>query len=276
MVPAGAAFAALIIAACGAGARRATPSGRVRAAVGGPRSSGVRPAPAARRIRTAVGAAQTTGRGVGTQTGTTVGGPATAPPPSAAQIAAAAALTAAAPGFSAHVSASILLPQFSGNALTATGSGHYDPRSGSGTLRLAVGLPGLLGLAGPLPTRVVLSGGDAYVRVPAAIAGQLHGSAAWLRTTVAALGLGTTLSPAEILREVARDATTSVPGQRARVTIDAASGRVSTVALVYTEPGGYRVRVRLRFAGFAPQPASPPPPATQTGSLSAALAQLGF
>ncbi len=83
----------------------------------------------------------------------------------------AAELTAAKPGFSASVRARIGVPQLGGD-VTAVGTGRFDPHSQSGTLNLAVTLPGLFGLAGPLPTQVVLAGHEAYVQVPAESGGR--------------------------------------------------------------------------------------------------------
>ncbi|MGH2836232.1 MAG: hypothetical protein ACRDKD_08455, partial [Solirubrobacteraceae bacterium] len=200
----------------------------------------------------------------------------TPPPPSPAQIDRAATLTAAEPGFKARLDASIGLPQFNGNALTAIGSGYFDPVSSSGTLDVAVGLPGLLGLVGPLPTQVRLVGSEAYVQVPSEIAGQLSTSDAWLEDSISALGLGDSLSPPDILREVARDATQNVPGQRAQVTIDPRTGLVRTIVLRYAVAGGYHVRVRLVLTGFDAEPATVAPAPAQTGSLHTALGALGF
>jgi hypothetical protein len=200
----------------------------------------------------------------------------TTPPPTPAQITKAATLTAAKPGFRAKVSASIKLPQFNGNALTAVGSGYFDPGSGSGTLDLAVGLPGLLGVAGPLPTQVRLVGSEAYVQVPSDLASQISTSDGWLQESISALGLGDSLSPADILREVARDATEDVPGQRAHVTIDPSTGLVRTIVLSYAVPGGYHVHVRLTLTGFSTEAPTRSPPSTQTGDLATALRALGF
>jgi hypothetical protein len=218
-----------------------------------------------------------------TLTAITVGATATQPtetttpaPPSAAAIEHAVTLTAAKPGYAARLSARIGLPQFNGNALTAIGEGHFDPRSGSGTLDVAVQLPGLLGLAGPLPAPVRLVGSEAYVQVPSEIADQLPSSDAWLEDSIQALGLGDSLSPPDILREVARDATQTVPGQRATVTIDPATGLVHALTLSYSVRGGYHVRVHLSFTGFGVQPSTAPPPAGETGGLRSALGALGF
>ena len=145
---------------------------------------------------------------------TTVAGRTSAAPssPSPAEIRHAAALTAAKPGFRATVYARISAPQLGGGDVTAIGTGRFDPRSESGTLNLVVTLPGLLGLVGPLPTQVVLAGDEAYLQVPAGLASQLTTPAAWLETSIAALGLGSSLSPSDILREVARDATRAGAG----------------------------------------------------------------
>lgn len=197
-------------------------------------------------------------------------------PPSAAAIRRAASRTAREPGFRARVSASINLPQFSGNAVSAVGTGAFDPRSGSGVLNVAVGLPGLLGLAaGPLPSQVILAGHEAYVRVPTALAKDLSTSAQWLEVSPGQLDLSS-LDPSTVLSQIARDATQNIPDQHARVTIDPVSGLVRTIRLTYTEPGGYRVRVTLRFTGFAAVPATHAPPAAEVGDLASVLRGLGF
>ncbi|HEX3616329.1 MAG TPA: hypothetical protein VHU61_07310 [Solirubrobacteraceae bacterium] len=242
-VPTGAACAALLVAACGGSARHVAVT---------------RPTPAATVTVT-----------VRTRTATT-------PPPTAAEIERAATLTAAEPGFRARLSASIKLPQFNGNPLTAAGSGYFDPATSSGTLGVAVGLPGLLGLGGPLPTQLRLVGSEAYARVPSELAGQVPRADAWLASSISALDLGDSLNPADILREIARDATRHVPGQRARVTIDPATGLVRTIVLNYAVPGGYHVHVRLTLTGFKPQAATDAPPSSQTGNLQSALRALGF
>ena len=182
---AGAAVVALIAAGCGGSGRQASPQIK-------PRRVYTYTSTVARRTRTAPAA------------------------PSAAQIRQAAELTAAKPGFSASVRARIVVPQLGGDVI-AVGTGRFDPHSQSGTLNLAVTLPGLFGLAGPLPTQVVLAAHEAYVQVPAGLAGELPTSASWLEASISDLGLGSSLSPSDILREVARDATRTVPDQHARV-----------------------------------------------------------
>jgi hypothetical protein len=194
----------------------------------------------------------------------------------AAQIRQAAELTAAKPGFSANVRARIGVPQLGGD-VTAVGTGRFDPHSQSGTLNLAVTLPGLFGLAGPLPTQVVLAGHEAYVQVPVGLAGELPTSASWLEASISELGLGSSLSPSDILREVARDATRTVPDQHARVTLDPVTGLVRSLVLTYFKPGPrYHVSVTLRFTGFGAQPTTQAPPSTQVGDLASALKRLGF
>jgi hypothetical protein len=184
------------------------------------------------------------------------------------------ALTAAEPGFTAKISARVNLPQLSGNAVTAIGDGYFDPRSSSGTLDVAVGLPGLLGLAGPLPAQLRLVGPEAYVQVSSDIASEAGISPGWLQDSIAALGLGDSLSPPDILREVARDATQTVPRQRARVTIDPATGLVRTILVGYSVAGGYRVHARLKLTGFGRQAPTTAPP--RAGELQSALRALGF
>lgn len=202
--------------------------------------------------------------------------PAATTPPTPAEIERAATLTAAKPGFAAKLSARINLPQLGGNAVSALGTGFFDPRSGSGTLGLAVQLPGLLALAGPLPTQVRLVGSEAYVQVPSDIAREVGISSGWLEDGIAALGLGDSLSPPDILREVARDATQKIAGQRAEVTLDPSTGLVRTITLGYAVAGGYHVHVRLTLTGFGTQPATAAPPPAQTRDLQPALGALGF
>ncbi len=201
---------------------------------------------------------------------------ATLPAPTPAQIERGATLTAARSGFTAKISATLNLPQLNGNAVSAVGNGFFDPRSSSGTLDLVVGLPGLLGLAGPLPTQVRLVGGEAYVQVPSDLAGALGTRDAWLDESISVLGLGDSLNPPDILRELARDAIQTVPGQRARVTLDPITGLVRTIVLSYAAAGGYHVHVRVSLTGFGIQPATTAPPPARIGELQAALKDLGF
>jgi hypothetical protein len=196
--------------------------------------------------------------------------------PSPAAIRRAAALTAAKPGFRAAITARITIPQLGSNPLLAIGHGYFDPRSNSGTLDVAVTLPGLLSLAGPLPTQVVLAGDEAYVQVPAGLARELPTTASWLEASLAELDVSSA-SPSVILQQIARDATSTIPDQRAHVVIDPSTGLVRSLTLTYSEPRPrYRVSVSLRFTGFGVEPASQAPPATEVGDLSAALRQLGF
>jgi hypothetical protein len=198
------------------------------------------------------------------------------PPPSAAAIKHAAALTAAKPGFQARVSARIDAPRFDGSPLTAIGSGYFDPTSNSGTLDLAVSLPGLFSLVGPVPTQVIAAGDEAYVKVPPDLASYLPGSAQWLEASLDQLDVSS-INPTVILQQLARDATSNVPGQRARVTIDPRTGLVRSVLLTYTElHPRYHVRVTLRFTGFKAEPPSPVPASGDVGQLAPVLQQLGF
>jgi hypothetical protein len=249
-VPTCAACAALLIAACGGSDRHASTR---------------------RQTKPGITFSGTVATGTSTvQTRTTP------PPPTPARITRAATLTAAKPGFRADLDATVGVPQLGGDSVTAVGRGFFDPRSSSGTLQLAVGLPGLLGLAGPLVTHVRLVGGEAYVHVPPEVTGEVGSSDAWLQDSISALGLGDALSPPDILREVARDATQNVPGQRAQVTIDPSTGLVHTIRVSYSVAGGYHVHVRLTLTGFSAQPATATPPSTRTGDLQTALHALGF
>jgi len=249
-VPTCAACAALLIAACGGSSNHASTRAQSKS------------------ISSFTGTIQSATAPVQTRT--------TTPPPTPAEVEQAATKTAAKPGFRARLSASIKLPQFNGNPLTARGSGYFDPATSSGTVGVAVELPGLLSLGGPLPTQLRLVGSEAYAQVPSDLAGQIPGSDAWLESSISALDLGDSLNPADILREVARDATENVPGQRAHVTIDPRTGLVRTIVVNYAVPGGYHVHVRLTLTGFNAQNATVAPPASQTGSLQSALQALGF
>jgi hypothetical protein len=240
---AGAAVVALIAAGCGGSGKHASP--RIK-----PRRVYTYTSTVARRTKTAPAAA------------------------SAAQIRLAAELTAAKPGFSANVRARIGVRQLGGD-VTAIGTGRFDPRSESGTLKVVVGLPGLFGLAGPFPTQVVLVGGEAYVQAPAGLGGQLPTRASWLQASISELGLGSSLSPSDILREVARDATGAVPDQHARVSIDPRTGLVRSLVLTYFK-AGHHVSVTLRFTGFGTEPASQAPPTQDVGDLISTLQELGF
>ena len=249
-MPTCAACAALLVAACGGSAKHVV-------------------------TRTVTLSAGTFSGAVGSGTAT-VQTRTTPPPPTPVEIKAAATKTAAEPGFRARLSASIRLPQFNGNPLTARGSGYFDPATSSGTVGVAIELPGLLSLGGPLPTQLRLVGGEAYAQVPSDLAGEIPGSATWLESSISALDLGDSLNPADILREVARDATENVPGQRAQVTIDPVTGLVRTIVLNYAVAGGYHVHVRLTLTGFKAEDATVAPPASETGNLQSALQALGF
>jgi hypothetical protein len=212
-----------------------------------------------------------------TNTATVTTTAATPAPPTPAEIVRAAKLTANEPGYGATISAQIRVPQFNGNHLTAVGPGQFDPKTNSGTLNVAVTLPGLLSLAGALPTQVLIVGSEAYLRVPSDLATEEPGLKPWLEVSLSEIGLDDVLSPADILREVARDATSNVAGQHAQVTIDPKTGKVRSIALTYSQPSlQAHVRVRLHFTGFGPEPATVAPPADQVGELSSALQQLGF
>jgi hypothetical protein len=230
--------------------------------------------PAHRRSTTTSGAA---GGNTATSTATLTTTAAKAPPPTPAEIQRAAKLAANEPGYSAAVSAQIAVPDFHGNHLTAVGHGQFDPSTDSGTLNVAVTLPGLLSLAGALPTQVRIVGSEAYVRVPSDLASEDPGVKPWLEVSLSELGLDDVLNPSDLLREVARDATSNVAGQRARVTLDPLTGKVRTIMLTYSQPSPRaHVRLTLHFTGFGPEPPTVAPPADQVGDLASALQQLGF
>ena len=198
-----------------------------------------------------------------------------APPPSAAEIVRAAQLTGQKPGYQARLHVRIRVPQF-GDPATAFGVGSFDPSSNSGTLNLVVNPPGLLYIMGPIPTRAVIVGDRLYVRVPADDGSLVGISSRWLEGSVSALGLADTVNPAVVLAQTARDATQRVPGQRAHVTIDPATGLVRSLVLAFYDPAIHaHIRVALRFTGFAPVSPAQAPPADQVGDLPSALQRVG-
>ena len=118
---------------------------------------------------------------------------------------------------------------------------------------------------------------DVYVKVPSDLASEEPGLEPWLEVDLSELGLDGTLDPADILREVARDATSTVKGQSARVTLDPRTGDVRAVTLAYSQSSPRaHVHVVLRLTGFGPEPAAVAPPSDQVGDLASALQQLGF
>ncbi len=214
-----------------------------------------------------------------TYTSTTRSAPATSAPapPSAAAILRAARLTGEKPGYQAVVHMRITVPQFGSDPATAVGRGSFDPASGTGTLNLAANPPGLLDLIGPLPSQAVIIGDALYLRVPPEATSLLGISDQWLEGSVSGLGLSDTVDPAKILSDTARDATQRVPGQRARVTIDPATGLIRSLVLTFYDPTlRAHIRVALRFTGFAAVKPARAPPAAEVGDLSSTMQQLGF
>jgi hypothetical protein len=196
--------------------------------------------------------------------------------PSPTEIRRSALLTAAEAGYRAKVSAAVTIPQFRAGPLTANGSGYFDSASGTGTVNIVLKLPGLLGLAGPLPSKVVAVGSHVYVKLPDDLATAAPTLKAWQEASLKALDLST-LSPSVILGQVARDATKKIPDQQAKVTIDPKTDLIRTIVLTYYVPGPrIHVAIHLTLTGFGKEPVSSAPPPSQVGQLLPALKALGL
>jgi hypothetical protein len=199
-----------------------------------------------------------------------------AKPPTAAAIRRAALVTAARPGYRAELRAAIRIPQLDAGPLTATGSGFFDSRSGTGTLNVALGLPGLLGLAGALPAQVVAVGDEVFIKLPSALTSIAPSLRPWQEASLSELDLST-LNPSVILGQLARDATRRIPDQHAKVTINSKTGLIRTIVLSYYEPGPrVHITIHLTLTGFGQEPASSAPPPDQVGNLLSALKALGL
>jgi iron-sulfur cluster assembly protein len=193
-----------------------------------------------------------------------------------AEIRRAALLTAAEPGYRARVRASITVPQLGNSPITATGSGYFDSKSGTGTVNIVLTLPGLLGLAGPLPSQVVAVGDEIYFKIPSDLTSIARSVSPWQQASLSELDLST-LDPSVILGQVARDATRKVPDQHAKVTINAKTGLIRTIVLTYYEPGPrVRVVIHITLTGFGQELVSTAPPSDEVGQLFSLLKTLGF
>jgi hypothetical protein len=225
---------------------------------------------------------------------------------SAAAIARSARLSAAEPGYAVTLSLGVDVAQLGGEA-TATGSGAFD--ADGGELDATLTLPGALAVISPLSTPVIVAGGTAYIEVPQDLVGPSTGLQPWLsvglRGAGELLGLPTTalpgaLAPRTILEALGADSTgqaralgeQNIDGVRTMryrelvrqfgaghpvdVWIDAATGLLRRIAL--TASGRSRssgTQAQIDFTAYGPQKLPAPPPASQVGSLAAALAALG-
>jgi hypothetical protein len=196
--------------------------------------------------------------------------------PTPAQIRRAALLTASEPGYQANLSAAIKIPALHAGPLTAIGSGFFDSKSGTGTVNAALGLPGVLGLSGPLPATLVAVGDEVYLKLPSQIVSILPSLRPWQEASLSELGLST-LNPSVILGQVARDATRKIPDQQAKVTINPKTGLIRTIVLTYYVPGPrLHIAIHLTLTGFGHEPASIAPPADKVGRLLSVLKELGL
>jgi hypothetical protein len=197
-------------------------------------------------------------------------------PPTPAAIRRAALMTAAEPGYRAKLSASIKIPALDAGPLTAVGTGFFDSKSGTGTVTAALGLPGVLGLAGPLPATLVAVGDEVYLKLPSELVSLLPSLRPWQGASLSELDLST-LNPSVILGQVARDATRKIPDQHAKVTISPKTGLIRTIVLTYYVPGPrLHVAIDLTLTGFGHEPVSTAPPAAKVGRLLSVVKELGL
>jgi hypothetical protein len=227
-------------------------------------------------------------------------------PVSASVIAKSARLSAAEPGYAVTLSLSVDVAQIGGEA-TATGSGAFDADGGDMSATLM--LPGVLAIISPLTTPVIVAGGTAYVEVPQELVGQGTGLGPWLSVSLRGAGellglpsaaLAGALTPRTILEALASDSTGQAQafgeqeisgvrtvhyreqvsqfgaGHAVDVWIDPATGLLRRIALQASGKGkSSGTGAQIDFTAYGPQKLSSPPPASQVGSLAAALKALG-
>jgi hypothetical protein len=223
---------------------------------------------------------------------------------SASVIAKAAQLSAAQPGYAVTLSLSVDSSLLGGVA-SATGRGSFDAQGGE--LYATLMLPGVLALVSPLSTPVIVTDGTAYVEVPQVLAADLPGVKPWLSVSLTGAGellglpataLSGSLTPRTILDALATDSTGKATltgpklidgnattgyrelvrqfgaGHSVDVWIDAKTGLLSRIAFNSAGHGSAsQAGAEVDFTGYGAQSVPAPPPASQVGSLGAALKQ---
>jgi hypothetical protein len=226
---------------------------------------------------------------------------------SASVIAKSARLSAAEPGYAVKLSLSVDVAEIGGEA-TATGSGAFDADGGDMSATLT--LPGVLAIISPLSTPVIVADGRAYVQVPSELVGESTGLKPWLSVSLsgasALLGLSSTalagaLTPRTILEALAGDSTGKATelgaqqlggaatmhyrelvrqfgaGYAVDVWVDSKTGLLRRIALKGSSKAkSSGTGAQIDFTAYGPQKLPPPPPASQVGSLAAALNTLGI
>ncbi len=232
---------------------------------------------------------------------------------SASVIAGSARRSAAELGYAVTLSFRVDVGELGGEA-TATGNGAFDADAGDVRLRLT--LPGMLAVLGPVSTPAVVADGSAYVEVPQQLVGQGSGLPPWVSVSLSGAGqllglpsaaLGGALTPRAIIEALARDSTGQadvlaeqtiggVPTMHYReagrqfgsgyaidVWVDSATGLLRRIALIPAGASksagagaGSGATVQIDFTAYGPQKVTAPPPASQVGSLAAALQKFGI
>lgn len=224
---------------------------------------------------------------------------------SASVIAKSARLSAAEPGYAVTLTLSVDVAQLGGEA-TASGSGAFGADGGDMSATLT--LPGVLAIISPLSTPVIVADGTAYVEVPQELVGASTGLKPWLSVSLSGAGgllglpataLAGSLTPRTILEALAGDSTGKATALGAQEIGGVATmhyqERVSQFGAGYSvdvwvnSATGLLRRITLKgasktsgngatidFTGYGPQKLPSPPPASQVGSLAAALSTLGI
>jgi hypothetical protein len=223
---------------------------------------------------------------------------------SASVIAKSAKLSAKQAGYAVSLNLSLEVQQL-GGITAATAKGTFDDDGGQ--LSATLNLPGLLALISPLTTPVIVSGGIAYVKVPAVAAEELTGVKPWLSVSLSGAGqllglsanaLAGALTPRTILEALATGSTGKailvgpklirgrktteyrevIPEFGAKhpigVWIDSQTGLLTQVAFIATHYGSDGAQID--FTAYGPQAAAVPPPPSEVGSLAVALNSAGI
>lgn len=222
----------------------------------------------------------------------------------ASVVAKSARLSAAEPGYAVTLSLTVDVAQIGGEA-TATGSGAFD--ADGGDLEATLTLPGVLAIMSPLSTPVIVADGSAYVEVPQDLVGESTGLTPWLSVSLSGAGqllglpataLAGALTPRTILEALASDSTGRADalgeqeigsmqtmhyrevlkqfgaGYTVDVWVEATTGLLRRIALKGASNSS-GTGAQIDFTAYGPQKLPSPPPASQVGSLAAALTALG-